>query len=95
MSSSGWMTDEAYDRMEADARAKKPEDRLPWEVNMLESIDEMRWQEKLDRHWFWRPMCTFLLFGFLAPIVFMFYKSTQLMWSIYGDGIIQVIQKYI
>lgn len=95
MSSSGWMADDQYDKMEAEARAKKPEDRELWEVLYLESIDEMRLQEKLDRHWLWRPVCILFLYAILAPMVFTFYQLTVRLWSIYGAGIVQLIQKYI
>ncbi len=49
--SSGWQAEEQYDIMEAEALAKKPEDREPWEVLYLESLQEMRHQEWLDAHW--------------------------------------------
>lgn len=47
--SSGWMAQENYDRMEAVALAKKPENREPWEVNYLNSLEDMRQAEIADR----------------------------------------------
>lgn len=70
MGSSGWMGDECYDRMEAEARAKKPQDRTHQEVCFLDSIDEMRQNEREARHPVaWAIARFFLGIMFGAPVL--------------------------
>lgn len=71
--SSGWMAQEQYDKMEAVALAKKPEDREPWEVRYLESLDEMLQAEIENRHWsyYWifRPLGILMLLCSVGQVI--------------------------
>jgi len=78
MSSSGWMADEQYDKMEAEARAKKPEDRTFQETCFLDSIDEMRQVEREARHPVAWAIFRFILgLIIIAPYAYLLYQLTK------------------
>ena len=50
---SGWRADMHYDEMERVAREKNPEDRFPWEQNMIDTADEAQLMSQMNQHWSW------------------------------------------
>lgn len=85
------MGDDQYDRMEAEARAKKPQDRTHQEVCFLDSLDEMRQAEREARHPIaWAIFKIGVIYIVVVPMGYTFYELTKRLWSIYGDSIINM-----
>ncbi len=63
MGGSGWRSDLHYDEMERVAREKKPEDRFPWEQNMIDTADEAEFHMKLDQHW------SYVIFQYVIGVI--------------------------
>lgn len=89
------MAEEGYEQMAREAIAKNPEEREPWEVSYLESLEEMRQEEREARHPIaWAIMIIVLGVTLIAPamgICWVFYQLTIRLWSIYGDSIINIL----
>ncbi len=79
-----------YAIMEAEALAKKPEDREPWEVRYLESLEEMRQAERDARHPIAVVIVRIIIVYIFVVIGLALYELTTRLWSIYGNSIMQM-----
>ncbi len=68
---SGSKESPGYAIMEAEALAKKPEERETWEVRYLDSLEEMRQAEINDRHPVaWAVFQLVMFYMLLAPVIY-------------------------